>query len=524
MITKNKNSKDLKRVGSEDAFTTTQKSNDIIESNNEKDLLSKEISIIEGDKEGGAPLEIKGDKELDKIHSVVKFFRNASFILFSKEINTTVAPIQKDLYEQIKPAVMFGATTIFSFIFIFFIWGGLAPLDSAVIAQGSLVVMGSKQTVQNADNGVIEEIFIEEGQQIEEGQPLIRLNDTRAKAGKSIVLSKLRFAKALEARLLAENAEEKEVRFDDPILNVDDAEVAVLIQNQRSLFELNMSSLSGAINIYDQRIIQKKSEIAIYEAKLKAVEARLELIKEQLNIAERLHRKGLGTKEKLLHSQERYQDLEGEMHSNKSQIARVREEIQEAELTKLNARNEFRQKSAERYRENHEVVLNLEQELDAAEDTLRRTIIRSPKKGIVTGLNYHTVGGVVQSGAPVMQIVPLDEKLIVEANLLSQHIESIYVGLNTKVQLDAYKSRLVPRISGKVIYVAADSMVHEQSGMAFYKIKVELDQDSIDNINSDIKLHAGMPATVFVVKGVRTFLQYMISPITDSFHRALKET
>ncbi|MDJ1305698.1 MAG: HlyD family type I secretion periplasmic adaptor subunit [Candidatus Midichloria sp.] len=465
------------------------------------------------------------DKKEDKIHPIKTFFDNTKRFLIAKTAEEARyrKKIESKLVKQVKPAVIFGGIAIGICISFFVIWGGLAPLDSAAVAEGTIIVSGNHKTIQHLEGGIIEEIFVEEGQTINEGDNLIKLSDTSAKSTVQVMLSQLRFAKALEKRLIAEEQEDNKVDFNDPILDISDPEVEVLIKNQKALFDLNKKALRVQMDVYNQRILQKNEEINSHEARLEAITSRLAIAKEQFNITNDLYKKGLESKTRLLHFQERYEELEGEMHSVKAFIAKAREEICETDLHKVHAENDFKQKTAEKYRENHVHVLELEQKLQYAKDILERTMIKAPNAGMVTGLAYHTIGGVIQQGAKVMDIVPQDDKLIIEAYVLPQFIESLYVGLEAKVQLNAYKSRLVPRILGKVTYVSADKFVNQSNGQSFYTIKIELDEESMKSVNTDIKLYPGMPVTVFIVKGTRTFLQYMMSPIVDSFHKAFKE-
>jgi len=153
---------------------------------------------------------------------------------------------------------------------------------------------------------------------------------------------------------------------------------------------------------------------------------------------------------------------------------------------------------------------------------VERSEIKSPVDGVVTDMQYHTIGGVIASGHKILDIIPQDGNLIVEAKVKLQDIDSIYPGLLAKVQLGAYKSRLVPRIEGKVIYVSADKST-DQQGNSFYITRIEIDEEQFNRLSATIKLHPGMPVTVFIVKGTRTFLEYLISPIRDSFFKAFKE-
>ncbi len=431
--------------------------------------------------------------------------------------------VERDLKSQVRKPVMFGALVLAGTLGFFVIWGGIAPLDSAVVAEGAIIVSGEHRIIQHLEGGVIKEILVKDGDTVAVGQPLVVLSDAQAKAAAAIVLSQLQFAKIVEQRLIAESQDMDSVDFTSSIIEgSNDAEVKIFMQNQASLFELNKAALKGTVSVENQKVMQKEAEIKVFQARVSTYEENLKIAKEQLSIVNGLQKQGLDTKVRLLDVMQKMDQITGGIAEANANIGRAREEIAEAELNKVRVAIDFKQRNAERFRENHSAVLDLEQRLSAARDVLSRTIIRSPSAGIVTTLAYHTPGGVIPPGAKIMELVPQDDDLIIEAYLLPQHVESVYPGLKTKVQLNAYKSRLVPRVDATLTYVSPDKIITER-GEQFYKLRAILDNGAIQRINADIKLFPGMPVTVFVVKGERTVLQYLLSPIIDSFHKAFKE-
>ena len=161
--------------------------------------------------------------------------------------------------------------------------------------------------------------------------------------------------------------------------------------------------------------------------------------------------------------------------------------------------------------------------MQTSTDVLARTVIRSPQAGKITGLKFHTRGGVINPGAPIMDVVPQDDQLIVEARVKVQDIDLVHKGLAAKVMLSAYKSRFVPRLAGKVIQVSADRFTDERSGEAYYLARVSIDDGTLAKLSKHVELYPGMPAEVFITTGESTLLQYLASPIIDSFRRSFKE-
>lgn len=463
--------------------------------------------------------------KIKKILNIAKgFFLDTYALLFANTVEETNYGynVKKDLSKHVRPAVIFAVGAILVAIGFFLVWGGLARLDSAATAVGVIALSGNHKTIQHLEGGVIEQILVKEGDIVEEGQDLVILNNSSAKASVHTTISQLRMSKAIEKRLLAELQGHAEIDFSDPILDQADDEVQMLIKNQKMLFEYELKTLYSQLDAIEQRIVQETLLLQAYVAKHKASTSQFAFAQEQSNASEKLYNKELETKTRLLEYRSRVSATQSQQKIDEADIARAKAAIKEAKHNKNYAETDFKQKVAEKYRENHAFVLELEQRLHALQDILARTTIKAPKSGIVTGMQYYTVGGVIAPVGNVMDIVPQDDKLIVEAQVSDRDIESIHAGLEVKMQLEAYKSRLVPRISGRVIYVSADKFSN-QSGGSFYHLKAEINEEALKKINTNINLYPGMPVTLFIVRGERTFLQYLMSPILDSFHKAFKE-
>ena len=434
--------------------------------------------------------------------------------------------IDKELKTTIKPAIVFALSVIGVGIGFFIIWGGFAPLDSAAIAEGVITVSGNHKTIQHLEGGVIEKTLVSDGEFVKEGEVLMILNSSKPRAELQIVTSQLNFATAVQARLSAELNNSDKIYWDDETFDFSDQRIDQIIKTQNKIFESQTAELKGQLAVLDERIAQKNEENIGLAKQLKSVESQLASTQEELTSTENLQKKGLALKTKVYELKRLHDELIGKEAQIRAAIATNREVIAESKLQKINTEHKFQTELAKEIKENHSHLLDYTERYNSAKDVLDRTIIKAPVSGIVTSLQYHTIGGVVQSGSKILDIVPQDVKLIVEAKVHTQDIDSIYPGLTAKIQLGAYKSRLVPRIDGKVIYVSADKLTDQTSGgqsMPYYLARIEVDEKQIASLTLDVKLYPGMPATVFIVKGERTFLQYLISPIRDSFFKAFKE-
>ncbi len=427
------------------------------------------------------------------------------------------------LKKTIAPPIKFTCIVIALGVGFFVIWGSLAKLDSATVAPGFVVLSDNYKTIQHLEGGIIDKILIKEGDLVNVDQPLIILNDTAAKSRLQMILSQLRSTKAIENRLLAEQQGENSVTYSEEIFDTHIPEVQKIINTQDALFRTRVQSVKGKIDILLQKIAQYKEQIKGLETTKDALELHSLLTKEQVGNMQTLFDRGCTAKTDLFEIKKKHLEMEGRLGEIKGNIASVGEAISETQLQMLDFVNDNQREINDQLQKTQAQILDLQEQYQAAQDVLNRTIIKAPTAGIITGMQYHTISGVIGSGAKIMDIVPQNDELIIEAQVMPKDMESIKVGLRTKVQLSAYKSRLVPRVEGEVIYFSADRIHDERSKYPHYIARIRIPKEALDKINYDVKLYPGMPADVFIVKGERTFLQYMASPITDSLHRAFKE-
>lgn len=430
----------------------------------------------------------------------------------------------QEVVEYVKPAYRAGLYIILAIVLIFGVWGGLAPLDSAAIAHGTVVLESSKKTIQHLEGGIIANIFVKEGEHVDVGQKLLDLNASSSKARLNMVFQQLNTARAIEARLQAEWDQKDNIDFS---LFIDQAErepeLQKVLDRQQELFKARRELLKGQMEALQQRVIQYQEQIDGLKAQQKAIDEQLDVAKQDLETSEGLFNQGLDTKTRLSQRRQQVSALEGQKGDIASKIASAREAITESKLQILNVKNDFRKDVAKEQRENQSQIQDLQEQLRAAQDVEERTIIRAPQSGVVTGLKYHTIGGVIQPGAPIMDIVPENDKLIVEAQLSPQDIDIVHANLYARIYLSAYKSRLAPNVDGKIIYVSADRFQDEKTGMPYYLLKVEFDEASLAKLPPEITLYPGMPAEVFIKTGSRTLLDYLINPISSSLRKTFRE-
>jgi HlyD family type I secretion membrane fusion protein len=425
--------------------------------------------------------------------------------------------------DAIKPYISLFKYSMFIFAAFFVLWGGIAPLDSAAIAEGTITLLGSSKVIQHDHGGIIKKITVSDGEVVKENQILLEIDDTQVMADLQRIKSNLLMQRAIKQRIIAEQSKADKIDWNIPDFDVNNPEVKEIIETQNNLFTTRVAIYHASKQIKLDQIKMKTEEIQTLEARQEANSTTLKTLETEVRDLQKLNAKGLVQRGRLYEMQRQLDQAYATKVEITTLTANSYQAIKSLELEVLNIENEYLTRLSNDYNDNQAQILDLNEKFNAQAFTAERSVVRAPVSGIVTALNYHTVGGFVTPGARIMEIIPQDDKLIVEAKVRTQDIDAIYPGLLARVQLAAYKQRIVPRLDGKVIYVSADKIIEERTGMHYYIAKVEIDEDQLAKVNTEIKLYPGMPASVFIVKGERTFLNYMISPIIDSFHRAFKE-
>jgi len=416
-----------------------------------------------------------------------------------------------------------GLTVIAVFFVGFGVWAALAPLESAAIAPGIVVVDSNRKTIQHLEGGIVRDILITEGARVSAGDPLVVLDDTQPRAALGVQKGQLRAATALKARLEAERDSKGIVVFPDWIYNeAETKEVSAIIEGQRKIFAARRKSLSTQSAILEKRANQHREEIAGLKAEIKSQDYQLILIKDQLGRMESLFKKRLARRSQLVELQQQHAGIEGTKARNTASIARAQQNIAE---TGLQAEELNQSRLSEVASELHEVetkIFDLADRIRSAEDVLSRTTIYAPVSGTIVGLKVFTSGGVIAPGAPILDIVPDNDVLIVEARINTEDIDVVHAGLAARVRITAFSRRTTPELDGEMIYVSADRMKDERTDEPYYTARIALKTDGSD-FSESLSLYPGMSAEVVIVTGTRTLLDYLFNPVLATFDRALHE-
>ena len=405
------------------------------------------------------------------------------------------------------------------------LWSLVAPIDGAIVAPGQVVVDTNRKTVQHLEGGMIGEILVREGDQVEAGQVVARLEDTTQAANLALIDGQLSELYARRARLEAERdgAEEMpEARGVEEVLALKAFEAKRAGQAQ--LFEARRTTRTTQIALLEERIVQQNERIAGLAAQIRSLRQQLVLIKDELAGVRRLHEEGFAPKTRLRELERESERLSGERGALRASTAEAESIISEARLEIGRLKETGREEAITELRDVEVSIAELEERRIAAADAFRRTEIVAPQAGRVIGMAVHTVGGVIAPGAPLMEIVPENDRLKIAARIAPQDVDKVHTGQETLIRFSAFGSRRTPETEGAVVTVSADSLTDDATGIQYYLVFVEIPEgEELMTLLSGRNLVPGMPVETFIKTGKRPAISYFLKPLTDSFARSMRE-
>jgi HlyD family type I secretion membrane fusion protein len=351
----------------------------------------------------------------------------------------------------------------------------------------------------------------------------MRLDDLETRSVVALLEGQRRAYAAQEARLLAERDNMDKLVFPTDLADLrSDPDMAEILSGQERIFQSRRASLNGRTDVTHQRIAQYQAQIKAFESQFNAGSLQLALIREELVDVAELTAKGLERKPRLLALKRQAANLEGSQGEYLGNVAQAREAIAEAEMEILSVAADHQSEVATELREVQTQLAEVTEKLAAAQIRQGRRDVVAPEAGTVLNLRYFAPGAVVPPGGPILDLVPRDDSLVVEARVRPSDIDVVHAGLSAKIIFSAFKSRTTPQIDGKVTRVTADALKDERTGEFYYLARVSADQAELQKLK-DIQLQAGMPAETLIITGERTMLQYLTQPIRDSFRTAFRE-
>jgi HlyD family secretion protein len=405
----------------------------------------------------------------------------------------------------------------------FFTWALTAPLDSAVPATGMIVVDAKRKTVSLLDAGILKELYVKEGTHVEAGQPLLRLDDAQTHSQLGSLKAQHWTAIARIARLHAEQDARPGIAFPQELLDAaaTDQGAAGLLANEQHVFDDRRTAYNGSLAVQQKKANQLQEEITALKAQENSTRQRLAYTEQELAGTNELLAKGYATKTRLFELERNVAELNGNLGELTAKEAEARQAIGQNDLEMAATRDQRQQDISKDLQDAQSADADLVQKISGATDTQTKTTVLAPEAGTVTDVKFFTPGSSIGAGLAILDIVPQDSSMIVEANVRPEDIEHVQAGQRVNIRLTAYKQHKVPVLTGKLVYVSADRQL-DAKGEPFFLARATIDQSALGRLKG-IELYPGMPAEMLIIGGERTAIDYFISPITDSIHRSLHE-
>ncbi len=436
----------------------------------------------------------------------------ANLLMESEPAEGTNAELHKQTFRALVPlAVVIGLVLLWSFV---------APISGAVVAPAQLKVELNRKTVQHQEGGIVREILVRNGQKVRAGQTLIVVGDVRNDAELSLLQDQLLAARIRAARALAEAA--LETRFEPAAQFTATATAKEHLIRESALFLARRRTLDEQIASLEMQIRESNAQAEALSTQIEATQSAARLSAEELALNEKLSRDGYVQKARILQLQRAEADYRSRLGENRGDFALARQRSGELRARIAQARNQYQQLAADEVKEASAKARELEERLRPSQDQAERQLVRSPVDGVVMSLRVATAGDVVGPRDPLLDVVPSQEKLIVEARIRPQDINNVREQAAAEVRLTSFDSRTTPLLPATVIFVSPDRVTDADSGESWFIANVAVDAASLQD-RPDIQLQAGMPAELFVTTSQRTLIQYLAKPFVSFTDRALRE-
>ncbi len=411
---------------------------------------------------------------------------------------------------------------ILAILMIFMVWAVTAPLAKGLVATGIVVVDSRRKTIQHLEGGVVKAIYVQEGSRVKANDILLELDDTKARAERDMLRSRYLMKAAILDRLMALQTNSTQLMFRQELMNAKNSlDVSVLITTQTRLFQVLRHEQEGKRQILQQRVGQLEQKVKGLEAYHAATEKQMTLLEKEIQRMEGLLAKHLIDSATLAERQQLFTQQQGELGKTVAGLWESKAAIGEAQLNILQLDKELQQEIAKEMSETQEAFIELKSQLDAAESVLARTVVKAPQAGVILGLKIHTLGGVIAPANPIMDIVPQNENLTIEAHIRPLDVDAILPNMLANVRFSSFKAKTTPELIAKVNDISAD-IITDTKGDSYYLAKLTL----VEGENA--KLHQltvipGMPVEVYVNAGTRTLMQYLFDPLAGVFRRGMRE-
>ena len=442
-------------------------------------------------------------------------------------------PVQTSLPELVEDEVntqqpiRLGAAVLVVGLGAFLLWAGFAPLDQGVPASGTVAIETRKKTIQHSTGGVVKDVLVKEGQWVKEGDVLIEVSDTQARANNETIRQAYLSQRAVEARLEAELKNAGSIRFGSDITaNKADPFVQQLTMTQQNLFAARRASFEAEVSALEQSIQALKDQLWGVDQSLVNRLVQIQLQEKHLKSIKTLAEEGYAPKNQVLQMEQTQTELKTALSDLKSNQSRLSRSIEESQFRMAQRKQDYQKDVMGLLAEVKKEVQAGKERLTTTNEELVRTQIKSPVDGQVVGMSISATGGVVMAGQKLMDVVPKSEALLIDAKVLPHIIDKVHTGMNVSVRFNTFANTPQLVVPGKLVALTSDVITDPSAGMggisSYYLGRVEITPEGLKVLGSRV-LQPGMPTEVLFKVGERTLLQYIMYPLTKRIAASLKE-
>jgi protease secretion system membrane fusion protein len=409
----------------------------------------------------------------------------------------------------------------------FLLWASFAPLAQGVPASGTVAIETRKKTIQHSSGGVVKDVLVKEGQWVKEGEVLLEVSDTQARANNETIKQAYLSQRAVEARLEAERKNASSISFGPEILeNKADHFVQQLTLTQQTLFTAKRASLQAELSALEQSIQSLKEQLWGVDQSLVNRQVQIQLQEKHLKSIKTLAEEGYAPKNQVLQMEQTQTELKTALSDLKSNQARIGRSIEESQFRFEQRKQDVLKDVLAQLAEVKKEIQVGKERLTATNEELARTQIKSPVEGQVVGMSISATGGVVMAGQKLMDIVPKSEALLVDAKVQPHIIDKVHTGMEVSVRFNTFANTPQLVVPGKLVALSSDVISDPSAGMtgvsSYYLGRVEITPEGLKILGSRV-LQPGMPTEVLFKVGERTLLQYIMYPLTKRIAASLKE-
>lgn len=406
----------------------------------------------------------------------------------------------------------------------FMAWAIFAPVDEGVPAPGTVAVESKRKRIDHLTGGIVEKLPVRDGQRVQQGDPLIILNETQAKASLNAAESQWRVAAVTVARLDAERSGAKTIQFPAELSATPaDANLSALMRAQEELFGSRRKAIAGELAIIRESVRGLEEQIRSLDELNVRREQQIKLFNEQLTAFKKLFAQNFVSRVQLIEIERQLAEVQTKQSEDFANVAAVKARLAEFRMRGAQREIDYRKEVESQMAEVQKEAAVARERLAASKDVFERLMLRAPVSGTVVDIAIHTIGGIIKPGERIMDIVPEGDELIIEAQVSPQYIDRVIKGLPADVHFDAYLNQIKqPVVSGKVVTVSADALVEQRTGIPYYSIRVSVPGSELKKLG-DFKVQPGMQSTVMVKTGERSMMSYLMRPLFRRFSTALGE-